>query len=60
VQEGGGETGTFFFWKCFFHRGQAREGKGVIFLQIHYGTKERVQADFFFFFFIFGGGGGEG
>jgi hypothetical protein len=26
-----GVRGTFFFWKCFFHCGEAREGKGVIF-----------------------------
>ncbi len=24
-----GERGLFFFWKCFFHCGEAREGKGV-------------------------------
>jgi len=26
-----GERGTFFRVKCFFHCGEAREGKGVIF-----------------------------
>jgi hypothetical protein len=32
VEGGGGERGTFrVFWKCFFHCGKAREGKGVIF-----------------------------
>jgi hypothetical protein len=29
--EGGGGKGLIFFWKCFFHCGEAREGKGVIF-----------------------------
>jgi hypothetical protein len=28
-EEGG--KGLIFFWKCFFHCGVAREGKGVIF-----------------------------
>jgi hypothetical protein len=28
----GGKGLIGFFWKCFFHCGGAREGKGVIFL----------------------------
>jgi hypothetical protein len=49
----------------FFNCGEAREGKGVIFLQIHYGTGGRVhrgfrvQVDFFNFFLLLRGRGVE-
>jgi hypothetical protein len=36
------------------------ERLGVIFLQIHYGTGERVQVDFFLLFFTVEGEGGGG
>ncbi len=31
-KEEGGKGYIGFFWKCFFHCGEGREGKGVIFL----------------------------
>ncbi len=31
-KEEGGKGLIGFFWKCFFHCGGAREGKGVMFL----------------------------
>jgi len=43
-KEEGGKGYIGFFWKCFFHCGEGREGfiEGNFFLQIHYGTGERV------------------
>ncbi len=58
--EGGGKGFIFFFWKCFFHYGEAREGKGVIFCTNSLWEGGRVHLDFFssFFFTVEGEGGG--
>ncbi len=58
--EGGGKGVFFFFWKSFFHYGEAREGKGVIFCTkfIMGGGKGYTLIFFFFFFNVDGEGGG--
>jgi hypothetical protein len=50
-----GERGQFFFSKCFFHYGVAKEGftGGYFFLKIHHGTGERVHLEFFSSFFYY-------
>jgi hypothetical protein len=60
------ERGTFrVFWKCFFHCGEAREGKGVIFFTNSLWDGERVHRGkgctliFFFFFLLLRGRGVE-
>jgi hypothetical protein len=54
-----GERGTFFFWKCFFHCGEAREGKGVIFFTNSLWDKGKGASWFFFLFLLLRGRGVE-
>jgi hypothetical protein len=50
--EGGGGKGVHFFRLNFFFIVERLRGEGGnFFLQIHYGTGERVQVDFFSSFF---------
>jgi hypothetical protein len=66
ILQGEGVRLDFFLTKCFFHCGEPREGKGVIFKKnsLWDGGKgasgERVQVDFFLLFFIVEGEGGGG
>ncbi len=50
-KEEGGKGYIGFFWKCFFHCGEGREGKGVIFFTNSLWDGERVHLDFFSSFF---------
>ncbi len=60
-KEEGGKGLIGFFWKCFFHCGEAREGKGVIFFyKFIMGRGKGCKLIFFLLFFTVEGEGGGG